>query len=395
MEMKRLFKQVVGIGVLAGGAWLCYDSWLRRASDYALVVADVAVLRTPIPGIVDHRLKLGQTLEANAALATVENRWIDDTYLRALEARAAAFDDGDKAFEAHGSNLEQAKSTMDMKSQRRSALQRQQVDALIEESAALQEGAAGARLVAEQRRLRTQSLASMGISSHDALETAQLTELTATSQEEARQHLIESLQVARSAARSGLSVSNSLVGDTNYAEQRKDDITLQLLALRRDKALYRTEQLDTRTRLAAERRRLDRLRQASLVLPSPSRVWRVIATTGEYVTPGQPVAELVRCDTLRVLAQVSERTFTSLRIGTGARVALQDDAGKYEGSVEQLLGPWQAGRDLGGLRLPDAKATSLPERYAVVVRVAGLASSKAGDCTIGRTGRVDFGGSWL
>ena len=395
MEMKRVFKQLTGVGVALAGVWLCYDSWLRRASDYAVVVAEVAVVRTPIPGVVEHQLQPGRLLREGAELAKIENRWIDDSYLRSLEARAAALSDGDKAFDVHDSDLEQAKSRMDAKAQRRAALQRRQVEALLEESAALREGAAGARIMAEQRRLRAESLTMMGVSSHEALESAQLTELAAASQAEAREHAVESLQVARSAASSGLSVSNSLVGDTNYAEQRKDDIALQLFTLRRDKALFHAEQLDTKERLDAERKRMQRLSKASLNLPSPTRVWRVLATAGEYVYAAQPVAELVRCDTVRVWAQVSERTFASLKVGGSARFRARGDDAVYEGSIEQLLGPWQSGRELGTLRLPDAKVTNLPERYAVLVRLPALANRDRTDCAIGQAGRVDFGGSWL
>jgi len=382
-RMKLAFKRTGGLILVCLGAYLGYDSWFRPASEYAIVTADLHRLRAPISGVLSHKLRAGQRVQG--PLGSIDDRWFDDSRLQQVQAEARATLLASGALELHQKELVSTEKELKDKGAQRKRLRSEQLKALLLAQQAELEASTHHAQTASLQRTRTAQLTEAGISSVAMLDEAILSQELAQKEVEKQEAAKASLVAAEGALQGGLSLSNATVGDVDYTEQKRDDVRLQLLNLKRESAVHEADLDVVYAELGAEETRAALMREAELRVDTPARVWKLRATTGEFVTRGDEVAELVLCETLKVYALVSKRTFNSIRMGDAVRF-LPDGGGKAQaGSVVQLLGPWESSSP-SRLQLTP---TSLPDKYGVLVALSPEDSARY-DCSIGQTGRVYF-----
>jgi len=116
-----------------------------------------------------------------------------------------------------------------------------------------------------------------------------------------------------------------------------------------------------------------------------------IASIGEFLSAGAPVAEIVRIDPLRFRAEVPERDAASIRIGQNVQLAVDGAAGDYTGRVTRISptitertrvlqieadipnnGTLRAGSFARATILTDTTATSLAIPKEALVTFAGI-----------------------
>jgi RND family efflux transporter MFP subunit len=100
---------------------------------------------------------------------------------------------------------------------------------------------------------------------------------------------------------------------------------------------------DSRTLLAVlNQRRIEfemakqALRDTTIVAPFDGSIQERVATAGEYLQVGAPVASLVQTDPLRLHIEVPERQSIYVRTGQTVRILLEGDTNAYTGKIARL-----------------------------------------------------------
>lgn len=100
---------------------------------------------------------------------------------------------------------------------------------------------------------------------------------------------------------------------------------------------------DSRTLLAVlNQRRIEfemakqALRDTTIVAPFDGSIQERVATAGEYLQVGAPVASLVQTDPLRLHLEVPERQSIYVRTGQTVRILVEGDTNAYSGKIARL-----------------------------------------------------------
>lgn len=127
--------------------------------------------------------------------------------------------------------------------------------------------------------------------------------------------------------------------DKPYSMQRVDEIELNLVRLRAAFANQTRTKEALQREFLAEQARLARLSHASIEVPRDSRLKQVLAGQGTFVNVGDNIMEVVECSKLAVVAELTEREYARVRIGTRVHFSPRGYDEVFEGVVSQKLGP--------------------------------------------------------
>lgn len=101
------------------------------------------------------------------------------------------------------------------------------------------------------------------------------------------------------------------------------------------------EEIRNRQAVATQRRAevalaRQQLADTAIVAAFNGVVQQRIASLGEFLAAGAPVAEIVRIDPLRFRAEVPERDAATIRVGQNVQLAVDGAAGQYTGRVTRI-----------------------------------------------------------
>ncbi|HEX8409635.1 MAG TPA: efflux RND transporter periplasmic adaptor subunit [Thermoanaerobaculia bacterium] len=115
--------------------------------------------------------------------------------------------------------------------------------------------------------------------------------------------------------------SQSRVAESRYQESLEEIRNRQAVATQRraEVALARQQLADT-----------------AVVAAFDGVIQQRIASLGEFLSAGAPVAEIVRVDPLRFRAEVPEREAASIRVGQSVQLAVDGAPGQYTGRVTRI-----------------------------------------------------------
>ena len=78
------------------------------------------------------------------------------------------------------------------------------------------------------------------------------------------------------------------------------------------------------------------LERSRVCAPFEGTIAQRVASAGEYVTAGTPIARLVKTDPLRLRLEVPERDSPAVRLGQTVRVAVEGDSNVYRGRLARI-----------------------------------------------------------
>jgi multidrug resistance efflux pump len=190
------------------------------------------------------------------------------------------------------------------------------------------------------------------------------------------------VEVELTALRKGIFIGDSY-NDRPRSSQRADEIAQRLSEVTADIREREMHIASLGTEIAEERRRFEEIAGAELTAPVRGSVWEVMTAPGETVVRGQELMRLLDCSGVVVTATVGEAAYNRLSIGDPARFRLRGESTDHKGRIIGLTGVATAPANLAIQPAALAK-----EPYRVTVAMPDLA--RAGQCDIGRTGRVTF-----
>ena len=113
-------------------------------------------------------------------------------------------------------------------------------------------------------------------------------------------------------------------------------------------------------------------------------IWKILASNGERVTVGSPVAEIVDCGRAFLVAAVPQDRFADVLLGGVASFRLSGEDELRHGRVVAITGEASLteDRNLAGVPMNGRSATAIAR-----IEVAP-SENRAGECLVGRTARV-------
>jgi len=383
---RRILKTIVGVILVVLAGWMPLQALLQTTSTEAVINARLITLRAPIEGQISWigQIATGTELKPGAQVLGIVNPRADRGRLDAVAQLVGELEGDIKALTARRDSL------MNLHQEHTANAEAFRVGRIAQLESRMAEtrsdiGAATARHEEAQQTLeRAQSLADAGTGTVVALERARRDATVAAQTLEALRHRLKTLDVELSALRRGVFVGDSY-NDRPQSLQRADEIELRLNEVNADITQREVRLANLRTELAAENMRYAQRSAAGLVAPVSGSIWEVMTAPGESVVRGQDLVRLLDCSGLVVTATVGEAAYNQLRVGQKARFRFRGESTDYEGRIVSLTGVATAPANLAIQPAALAK-----EPYRVTVALPEMPTK--GRCSVGRTGRVTFGG---
>ena len=204
----------------------------------------------------------------------------------------------------------------------------------------------------------------------------------ATSAEAAAQKRLEETKVEHDAVADGVFIGDSY-NDAPSSIQRETELKMKKGELDAQLAGVRTQIKHITDQISEEEARVRLRSEAIVALPSKGRVWEMLVGPGEFVNKGQDLLRVLDCSHPIVSANVDERVYNRLEVGSPATFRPLQDGKTYHGTVTNLTGA-------AGAPANFAIAPINLRKSPFYVTIAMDDMGEAG-CSIGRTGTVTFG----
>jgi multidrug resistance efflux pump len=381
---RRSLKFGVALALLSAGGYAVLSGQGYVTSDNAVVSAYTVSLRTPISGYVsDLRTKVGDPVAAGMVLARLTEPRVDDQRLVDLENLFARFRNNRQAYEHEKAELSRQHDALVAR-----AGERNQSEAVYlmlqaaesERQVHLQEAA---QYYARRDFKRKAALGRMADASTAEVDKSRSAAAQADMNVEAAIARHAYLLLQAEVAQKGILLESGSA-DVPYSSQRADELAVRLAEIDREIAYLAASEAETSARLDAEHHRLDLLRGADLVAPSPGMLWKLGASDGERLAVSDTVAEMVDCRSAFIIAAIPQDRFSDVEIGSTARVRLSGETMGRVGRVVSLTGEASLANDR------NLAATPPLQRVATATARIEVAAStnSARDCLVGRTARV-------
>lgn len=369
---------------------------LTATSTEAFINAPLTTLRSPVTSTVSHvsdQLETGQSLpEGTLAMSLVP--YVEDaaqplanvSYEHTASISTAAIDAFDREGDANSKRIAALKAHQKVLNAQTSQFvsgRKKQLQAGLRAADAAVSNLQAQASVAEQRALEADRAVRRGDARQTLIDIA--VNNLAASQDAVREARArrDMIAVELKALKSGSFIGDSY-NNLPWSAQRSTEIDLQIAQLEIDAS--------TRAMPVAQPAAVDPMTTASIAgapietditLPQELRVWEVLASHGEIVTAGQPLARMVQCTQVVVTASVDEGLYTRLAIGDPATFRMRGDDRVLDGTVIRLSGLADAPANLA---ISPVNLEQAP--YRVTVSVPAMRDD--GECAIGKSGRVTF-----
>lgn len=393
LPVARAVKIAGALGVLALGAYALTVEAGFIASDGAVVSAYSLSVRSPIEGYAHGlSLRVGAGVDRGGVLARISNPRVDDRRLVDLRERVGRLRAEVEASAAAKEDLLRLRAGLQDRAREHTRALQARLAGQVAEADRAASALVAKRDQARREADRKGALGASGATSQAEVERTRAAYEVAAREADAGAAHAAALRTEVLAAARGI-MSSPGMNDVAYSAQRMDEVELRLTDTNRAAALAAAALEEARRVLAAEERRVALLQETELAAPHPGMVWKIGASEGERLAPGEAVAQLVDCGAAFLLAAVPQSAVSRVEIGSTAEFRLSGESLRRTGQVLSIAG--ETGP--GGERL----VALPPERPggSVLVRIAAPPSDNtSGGCLIGRTARVLLpvsGGGWL
>jgi multidrug resistance efflux pump len=388
----KIFRILVGALLLLGGLYVIVGEYLSGTSVDATINARTTVLRAPIQGSAEFSVRsIGAQVSPEEAVVRITDNQFDNARLIDLERTHSTMEADLVRLKAQSAAVDEARKVLEAQAKSYQEGRVRQIRSRIAEAQTAVNSAEARFREAESALERTRELSSRGVQTAITLDRAKAQYDVAQQDIASTRERITYLSAELSSAQNGVFIGDSY-NDAPFSIQRIREFDLRLSELKAEAENVSRRLNLTAEQISAERVRVNRLTSAELSVQSPGIVWNFLASSGEHVNQGQDLVRFVDCSAVMVTASVSERVYSTLRVGMPAQFRLTGEDRVLQGTITRLGGSGAA-----GLYSTLAIGPSLEHltRFDVALSIPELADHSDLSCAVGRTGRVVFMGGPL
>jgi multidrug resistance efflux pump len=381
---RRLAKIALGIGLVVAFGWAPLRAMLATTSVEAIVNARIETIRAPIEGIVQAPAEKNANWSSTAAppKLTISNPYADRSRLDELRRDLNTLESQEETLGRQSQLTQTALDTISIQAEKYRAGRLKLIDArLARQTAELQATSAKTSQTTASKR-RSDHLQQTGFISGADSDRVQYEWNAATSAETAAQKRLEETKVEHDAVADGVFIGDSY-NDAPSSIQRETELKMKKGELDAQLAGVRTQIKHINEQISEEEARYRLRSEATVALPSIGRVWEMLVGPGEFVNKGQDLLRVLDCSHPIVSANVDERVYNRLEVGSPAMFRPLQDGKTYHGTVINLTGAAGAPANFA---IAPINLRKSPFYVTIAMDDMGAAG-----CSIGRTGTVSFG----
>lgn len=388
----KIFRVLIGAALLIGGLYIVVGEYLSGTSADATINARTTVLRAPIQGMAEFSVRaIGARISPEETVMRIADNQFDNARLIDLERTRSTLDADLARLRSQTAAVDEARKVLGAQAASYQEGRVRQIRSRIAEAQTAVNSAEARFREADSALERTRELSSRGVQTAITLDRAKAQYDVAQQDIASARERITYLTAELSSAQNGVFIGDSY-NDAPFSIQRIREFDLKLAELKAEADNVSRRLNLAAEQIAAERVRVNRLTSAELSVQSPSIVWNFLASSGEYVNQGQDLVRFVDCSAVMVTASVSERVYSTLRVGMPAQFRLIGDDRVMQGTITRLGGSGASGLYSTLAIGPSAEHLT---RFDVALSVPDLAGDPDLSCAVGRTGRVVFMGGPL
>jgi len=384
VAVRRFAKVALGIGLVVAFGWTPLRAMLATTSVEAIVNARIETIRAPIEGIVQAPAEKNANWSATAAppKLTITNPYADRSRLDELRRDLNTLEAQEDSLGRQSQLAQTALDTINLQAEKYRTGRLKLIDArLARQTAELQATSAKTSQTTASKH-RSDHLQQTGFISGAESDRVQYEWNAATSAEEAAQKRLEETKVEHDAVADGVFIGDSY-NDSPSSIQRETELKMKKGELDAQLAGVLTQIKHINDQISEEEARYRLRSEAAVALPSKGRVWEMLVGPGEFVNKGQDLLRVLDCSNPIVSANVDERVYNRLEVGSPATFRPLQDGKAYHGTVVNLTGAAGAPANFAIAPISMRKSP-----FYVTIAMDGMG---AAGCSIGRTGTVTFG----
>ena len=313
--VRRFLKIAAGIALVVSFGWAPLRAMLATTSVEAIINARIETIRSPIGGIVQAPPGKDWSAAAVPPKLVVVDPYADRSRLDDLRRQQDTLESQVGTLGRESQLTAAALDALDLRVEeipRRPA----QADRRADRGADGGAGGGGAKTSqVTASKHRSDQLQRTGDISAAEGDRAQYEWSAATSAEAAARKRLEETKVERDAVAEGVFVGDSY-NDSPSAFQRAADLRLRKGELDAQLEAARSQMKHVADQIAEEEQRYRRRAEATVPLPVKGRVWEMLVSPGEYVNKGQDLLRVLNCSNPIVSANVDERVYNRLQVGS-------------------------------------------------------------------------------
>jgi len=386
VAIRRLAKIALGVGLVVAFGWAPLRAMLATTSVEAIVNARIETIRAPIEGIVQAPNEKNANWSSTAAPPNlaISNPYADRSRLDELRRDLNKLEAQEESLGTQSQLAQTALDAIGLQAEKYRAGRLKLIDSrLARQTAELQATVAKtAQMTASKRR--SDHLQQTGFISGAESDRVQYEWNAATSAEAAAQKRLEETKVEHDAVADGVFIGDSY-NDAPSSIQRETELKMKKGELDAQLAAVRTQIKHLNDQISEEQARVALRSESVVALPSKGRVWEMLVGPGEFVNKGQDLMRVLDCTNPIVSANVAERVYNRLEVGSPATFRPLQDGEAFHGTVINLTGAAGAPANFA---IAPINLRKSPFYVTIAMDDMGAAG-----CSIGRTGTVTFGDS--
>jgi biotin carboxyl carrier protein len=383
---RRLAKIALGVALVVAFGWAPLRAMLATTSVEAIINARIETIRSPLEGLIQAPAEKNANWSSAAAppKIVVVNPYADRSRLDELRRELNALESQKQTLVRQSQLTQTALDAIDLQAEKYRAGRLKLIEARLATQAAELQAASAKTFQVTASKRRSEHLQRTGDISGAESDRVQYEWSAATSAEAAAQKRLEETRVEHDAVADGVFIGDSY-NDSPSSIQRETELRLRKGELDAQLESVRSQTKHIGDQIAEEEARYRLRSEATVALPVKGRVWEVLVGPGEFVNKGQDLLHVLDCSSPIVSANVDERVYSRLEIGSPATFRPLQDGKAYSGTVINLTGAAGAPANFA---IPPITLRKSPFYVTIAMDDMGEAG-----CSIGRTGTVTFGPS--
>ncbi len=386
----RLFRLLIGVGLVCSAAWYIYLYAFNKVSIAGVVNAPLLTIVSQIDGRINQGAAVqGEAVTAGQALALVINDRVDD---RTVVDLGRSLDGAREKLTGLRASIDDLSGIGGTLARRGREYQTALADRLEQEVKEDEAALASARLSESQAGdalKRGGVLIQQGTISHVAYDSLSYAYQRATAEVARTAARLAKIRRDLASAREGVFLGDSNSSDVPYSRQRLDEVTIRLAGLHNDERTMLATIAEFEAKHRAEVTRNARMSAQELAAPVEGVVWRSTVAEGTEILRGAPLFQLIDCRHVYIEATTRERFFEALRPGDRVRVALEGSTSELPGSIRDVVGPG-ASLDAGPKLSVINRRNGTEAQLIIDVDAAALPVMPGTTCNVGRSAKVYF-----
>jgi len=386
----RVFRLLIGIGLVCSAAWYIYLYAFNKVSIAGVVNAPLLTIVSQIDGRINQDAVVqGEPVKAGQTLALVTNDRVDD---RTVVDLGRSLDAAREKLAGLRASIDDLAGLGAALARRGHEYQAALVDRLEQEaredeaalaSARLSESQAGDALKRGAALIQQRTISRVG---YDDLFYAHQRAAAEEARTAAR---LAKIRRDLASAKEGVFLGDSNSSDVPYSRQRLDEVNIRLAGLRNDERTMLATIAELEAKYRAEVKRNARMASQELAAPVEGVVWRSTVAQGTEVIRGAPLFQVIDCRHVYIEATTRERFFEALRPGDRVRVALEGSGSDLPGTIREVVGPG-ASLDAGPQLSVINRRNGTEAQLIIDIDAAALPVMPGTTCNVGRSAKVYF-----